>query len=520
MPVDTSMYGAPQPPNLMGTLSAAAGIQNALNTNRLFQQEYNSKLGLSQIYKSAIDPTTGQLDTGKLNALLAGPDASNVTLGLPQAYQNSQEAQQRNLDIQQKQLGLAKQHLDTLESYVAPLLAKPNVNSQDIAATMGQAITVGHVNPETAANLFASLPKGPNGQIDESQVPAWLKQQQFRMLTLQQQFEAMNPTPTAVNTGGQTQLTAIPQVGPPHVVGTFANTLPPGTPTVGPGGIPQVIGPTSSGLQVPGGNQSAPSMPQAATSPAPGGLSGHGGVGVGINAPAATGRLQTGLAPGVADAMAHTAIAGADQGVALQKAADAIPQQKAILGNLETALNQFTPGPGSKWTKETAALFNRGLQGLGFKGVAADPVAAQEEFTKQAVNLAQAQFATLGGTGTDAKLDSTMHTSPSEGLSKLGNQKIIQLLKGNADAIAVKNQEWQKYVQAGNSPGDYAKFSTEFNKEYDPRVFQSVYMSPKDWAATVKAMSPSEKTQLRQSYNLAVEKGWIPHPAAGAVSGR
>jgi hypothetical protein len=212
-----------------------------------------------------------------------------------------------------------------------------------------------------------------------------------------------------------------------------------------------------------------------------------------------------------AEAAANTAAtASAEQGVALQKAADTVPQQKALLGNLDAALDQFTAGPGADWKKVATAFANTVLP----NGMQIHPeaIASQEEFNKQALQLAQQQFQTLGGTGTDAKLDSTMHTSPNEALSSLGNKGIIQLLKGNADAIAVKNQEWQQWLSQGHGPETYGAFSTQFNKTYDPRVFQSTYMSVPQRQDMLKGMTGAEKTQFRQSYNMAVDNGWIPDP--------
>jgi hypothetical protein len=203
----------------------------------------------------------------------------------------------------------------------------------------------------------------------------------------------------------------------------------------------------------------------------------------------------------------------AHQGAALQQAADSVPQQKAILGNLEAQLRNFTSGPNAQWARVAQAFVNTPLQAMGFAGFNPKAIASQEEFNKQAANLAQAQFQALGGTGTDAKLDSAMHTSPSEALSKQGNQNIINLLKGNADAIAVKNREWQAYLGDGHTPADYGKFSTEFNRQYDPRVFQAQYMSRQQRNELLNGMSKTEQAQFKRSYQSAVEKGWISRPS-------
>lgn len=529
MPVDTTMYGAPPPTNVMQTLGGAAGIMNSLNQNRLFNQQFQSNVALSNAAKQSVDDQ-GNFDPAKYRALVAGGPAGYM---LPQAVEQSQQIQKGQIDINQSQYNLLKDHLTTLSNYLGPLaqgiptgqkdqngnpvLRDPT--GSDVATTIGHAITTGVATPQEGANIWATLPRDQQGNVDPTQVKAWAMNQLQRVQGAAQQYGIVNPAPTPVSTGGQTHLIVAPQVGVPRDVGQIANTLPPTTPTVGPGNVPQALGPTSSALQVPAPVAPPPTPAPAAASPpgtSPSPLA-NAMPGTGPSAaspgpaPTANGRVQTGLAPGVSEAATETAGASAKQGVTLQQAADQVPQQKALLGNLEGALNAFTPGPGSKWTNETGALFNRAIQAMGGKGVATDSVSAQEEFNKQALQLAQSQFQALGGTGTDAKLDSTMHTSPNAALSKLGNQGIINLLKGNADAIAVKNREWQQYQQE-HGPQSYGQFSTQFNKAYDPRVFASAYMSAPDKQRMISGMSKPEQAQFRQSYNFAVQNGWVPDP--------
>lgn len=513
MPVDTSSYPQPQPaPNFAQTLGSVAGTIGQLNQNKLFGQQYQTNLATSQIYKEAMNPD-GSIDQGKLtNLLQSNPSAA---YGIGPVLEQSQQIQHQNIANQQAKYDLLKNHLTTLAGYLGPLASgNPTVN--DVAATIGHAISTGVATPQEAANFWSTLPRDQQGNPDPTQIKSWAQDNLQRVQTAAEQYGITNPAPVQVNTGGQTHLTVMPQNGPIHDVGKIDNTLPPMATRQNINinhGAPMAIGPITSELQVPG--QTASQAQASALAGSMPGLSGNGG---GNTQPspataAPSGMVQTGLAPGEAEAQQHQAVAGADQGVTLQKAADTVPQQKAILGNLEAALRNFTSGPGADWRKVAGALANTPLQAVGFSGFNAKSIASQEEFVKQATNLAQSQFATLGGTGTDAKLESTMHTSPNETLSKQGNQNIINLLKGNADAIAVKNQEWQKFQQqSGNGPGDYGKFSTQFNTEYDPRVFQSQYMGAADRASMLKGMTKGEQKQFRQSYNLAVEKGWIPDP--------
>lgn len=472
--IDTSSYGKGYTaPNPLETLSNVAKVKGQLNQNMLFQQDYNSKLGLSQIYKDAIDPQTGQLDPEKMRALMAGPQGGNVTLGMPEAIKNSQEAQGRNLGIEKSQIDLARQNMTTAESYLSPLLAHPNPSSSEIAQALSDAMTKGHLKQEVALDLYSSLPRGQNGDVDEAKIRPWLQQQQMRMMDMKQRFDAMNPVPQAIDAGNQIDLMRLPQVGQPSQAGVIEKGLPPTTPVF---------------------NSQTNQMEFA---------------GSGGGRPGASGGMAAAPPLGASEAAGVDATASAQQGVQLQQEADQVPAQKSLLGNLEGALSKFEPGPGQDWKNEVKKFANINNP----FGNIFDPskIASQEEFNKQATQLAQAQFKTLGGTGTDSKLDSAMHTSPNEALSKMGNKGIIAMLKGNVDAIAAKNQAWQTFKQS-HGPQSYGQFSTEFNKTYDPRVFQTQYLTPDDNKKMLSGMTKAEQKAFYNSYRTALENQWVKLP--------
>ncbi len=475
--IDTSIYQHQvKPANPLETLSGITGLQTQMNQNKLFQQQFQTNRAVSDIYKQAIKPD-GTIDPQKLNSLLATDP--NASYGLPQAYQGSQEAQQRNLGIEQTQIDLARKNMQTAESYLSPLLAHPNPSSSEIVGALSEAMTKGHLKQDVAMDLFSSLPRGPDGQIDETKITPWLKQQQMRMMDMKQRFDAMYPAPTMVNNGQAQIPVRLPQIGEPSQAGpAIQNQLPPTTPVFN----PQTNAPGYLGASGGGGAQ--------------------GGQGGGI---------QSGPALGAAEAASVDASASANQGVQLQSEADQVPAQKALLGNLEGALDKFEPGPGQGWKNEAKKFANLNNPfGQIFNPAS---IASQEEFNKQATQLAQAQFKTLGGTGTDSKLDSAMHTSPNETLSKMGNKGIIAMLKGNVDAIAAKNQAWQQFKQA-HGPQSYGQFSTEFNKTYDPRVFQSQYLTVDDRKKMLSGMTKDEQKGFIGAYRKALESGWVKLPGA------
>ncbi len=188
-----------------------------------------------------------------------------------------------------------------------------------------------------------------------------------------------------------------------------------------------------------------------------------------------------------------------------------MPQTRAILDNLDRELEGFTPGPGADYRRIGKAFANtmipESLQGtLGF-----DPksIADQEGFNKLAFQLAQNQFQALGGTGTDAKLDSAMHTSPNELITKLGNKGIMQLLKGNTDAIAAKAKAWNAW-QKVHGPDSMADFNEEFNQNFNPRVFQFKYIPKKDRQSWYRSMSPEDRRSFEEATDYAMDRKWVP----------
>lgn len=476
--VDTSTYPKLKNGNPLETVAGFANLQNTLNQNKLFQQQFQTNQAVSNIYKQAINPD-GTIDQAKLSTLLQSDP--NASYGLPQAYQQSQEAQRRNIDIDIAKVQQAQTHLQAISGYLAPLL-KPGSTSAQVSQALAHAVTNGVANTDEAARVWATLPRGPNGQIDESQIPVWAQQQQLNVMNAQERLNAMSPAPTLVNTGQAQIPMRFPQVGQPTQAGPgIQNELPPGT---------QRYNPVTRQMEYigPGGGMGG------------GGQSGGQGSGGGL-----------GAAPplGAPEAASVDAQFGAKQGTELQSMADNVPARKALLGNLEGALTQFTSGPGQNW-KMVAKNFANANSPF---GNIFDPksIASQEEFNKQAVQLAQAQFQALGGTGTDAKLDSAMHTSPNDALSKLGNKGIIAMLKGNEDAIAAKNRAWQAWKQQ-NGPESYGRFSTEFNKSYDPRVFQSQYLSADDRKKMLSGMTKQEQKGFLNSYRTALNNGWVQLP--------
>lgn len=189
----------------------------------------------------------------------------------------------------------------------------------------------------------------------------------------------------------------------------------------------------------------------------------------------------------------------------LTHAAQAWGDVHGQLSNFRTLVDQIASGPKAGSLKTIGQIATQfGLAPPSAK----NDTAAMEEAGKLAYQIAQRQFQQLGGTGTDSKLDSAMHTSPSEFLTREGNRRIIPLLQGNNDALKAQAEAYQTW-KASHGPQEFSKFVTQWNQHYDPRVFQAAYMAPAEVAALKKGMGKDERQNFDAFSAFAKSKGWL-----------
>jgi hypothetical protein len=223
---------------------------------------------------------------------------------------------------------------------------------------------------------------------------------------------------------------------------------------------------------------------------------------------------QTGLRPGISEAASGMGTGSAGMANTLTQAAATSMTRKGMLGNLEEDLQHFTSGPGADWTKLAKAWVNRNVpvpKTWQDTGGILDPksIASQEQFIKQSAMLANAQFQSLGGTGTDNQFNTTFSTSPNEALSQLGNNGIIRLFKGNEDAIQAQNKEWRAWLKAGNPADSFADFQSDFQSHFDPRAFQFKYIPAKERQSYINNMDPADRQRFLHDLTYARKKSWV-----------
>lgn len=482
-------------------LSANAGSGNLLQTLqgatqlRGLQQQQQANIAASQAYKDATDPVTGAIDYNRLTAALSqGPAAYN----LPQIQQQVNEARNSTLNYDKGQLEMAQKRIDLLSGGFGSLLASNNITPASVMQLASQGIRQGLFTPEEAVSFTSDMPTDP------AQLNNWAKQKYVGFSQNADRLKTLLPQTQTINTGAQQVITAIdPVTGQPTGRQTiFNNQLSPeaaSQPT-------QVFDPATNTMRTITREQfSTMAQPGAAAGGIP--AIGGGALGTGrINAAPGAPGLQAAPALGSAEAAQVVGKASAENSQALQRQADAAPQTIYQFQNMRAALPDIDTGPGTDWRNQAAAFATAVSPEIAAKiGVDPQKVASYEEFKKYATQAAQATLAGLGE-GTDSKLASAYAANPGTNLSKLGNQHLLDVLIAGQRATLAKNQAWQA---SGLPPEQYNKFSTQWNKEIDPRVFAAQDMDPSARYKMLDSLPKKDQEAFKRSYINARNLGYV-----------
>ncbi|WP_205548635.1 hypothetical protein [Pseudomonas carnis] len=489
MAIDTSIaLQASQQPNLLQTLMTATQLKGAMA-----QQDANT--AASQAYKASTRPD-GSIDYGALTAALSqGPAAYN----LPQIQAQVNEARNSALNYDKGKLEMAQKRTDLLSGGFGGLLASGNVTPQAVMQLASTGIRLGLFTPEEAVNFTADMPSDPG------QLMNWVRQTYVGFSTDADRLKTLMPQTQVIDSGGQQQMMAIdPLTGQPRVTGVINNTMSPGDAN----SFVQVYDPVSQSMR-------SVTKAQAAAMANGGAQVSQGDLPQGQPGALGSGRLQpASQAPGLQAAPALGAqeaaqVIGkgsAEASLSLQAQADSAPQSIYQFQNMREKLSDINTGPGTDW-RNTAAAFVTGISPEIAAKIGIDPrkIASAEEFKKYAT---QATLATLAGLGegTDSKLASAAAANPGTQLSKLGNQQLIDVLIAGQRAILAKNQAWQS---SGLPPEQYNKFSTQWSRDIDPRVFVAQDM---DQAGRYKMLDSLPKRDQE-----AFKQSWVKARAAGYV---
>ena len=504
---------APQP-NLLQQAGQVAQVGGQLQQFRREQETFGAQKQIGDALRTSLDPNTGELDANKFREAIAGnPMAAFLA---PQALAQAKSLQLGAIQIQQAQAQVGMTRLNNLRQSLGGLLANPQVTRDDVNKAVFSLVSLPeNERPFSAATAASQLRDLPN---DPTAIRQWLLQ---HLLSTDQGIahaQTFLPQPMSVNQGGQV---TIKNRDP--ITGSISNapgqsTLPM-TPTPAERNEPtQTIGPDNRPrIQT---RQDTLPMVDGQGSPLGGGRyprpQGQGAPGPQANAGPPPSSAQVGFRPGEAAAQEIVSKEAAANASQLMTQSQETRNVDATLQNLDNLVQKFASGPAANWQRIGGAAWNRIAPGI----LQFDPksIASQEEFNKQTLSLAAQQFKALGGTGTDGQLNTVLSTSPNELITRQGNRGIIAMLRGNNAALQVKAEEWQKWLQSGKGPETYSEFTTKFNREYDPRVFQSLYLDAAARKAMTNAMRPPDLAEYRRAWQVAIEKGWVDPKTLGAAS--
>lgn len=467
--------------NPLTTVGQAATALQALNQNKLFQQEFGARSAIGPIYQQSIDPKTGKLDTNKLLSLAS--QNPNVAFKAGELAAEALGREQTQLGISGAELEQATKRRQAFMDATSSLLADPQVGQADatprVLSATSDLIGQGILTPEQGIQALVSFPKDPAQQRE------WLTRIFLNSLPAGERGAAMFGQPQMVETGAAIVPTAVsPLTGTRPIGAPIAKTLTPG----------EQAAPRQAFVNGQPGTVPTGAVVDEYGRPRAGGVGGPGGF------------LPTGPRLGQEAAASTTGTKSAEQGIALQQTADQVPTRRAALLSMREQLDNFESGPMADQMARLGALAAE--FGYASPKMTAS-TKATEEFNKLSTQIVLGQVAALGGAGTDDKLAAGIKGNPNSALSKMGNRSVIALMLGNEDAIAAKNEAWQRWLAAGHGPESYGSFSTQFNRLWDPRVFQSQYMSPEERAGLVNGMTKSERGKFERALRNAQVAGWI-----------
>ncbi len=293
-----------------------------------------------------------------------------------------------------------------------------------------------------------------------------------------------------------------------------------------------------AGAPVPGapgvGNGYAPNPPPAPTGqqdgyPPPMGQGGN--AAPGMQAPSAAAApppapgapMPVGLAPATQAGLDAAGKASADQWASQQQlvggSAGRIYQLRSALGDLQ-ALGTTGTGP-SAGTVNTVKSYISSLPVIGgMAGFDPNQIADYDKANKYLQAYASARAGAHGGT-TDSQLATTLSSNASTHISNLAAQQVVQANIGLERMDQAQIAGFQTGLDPATgvptgqhpTPDQYSDYAARWNSNMDPRAFIADQLSPQQFGQTVAGMQPNERARFQQTFNTAVQNGWIEKPS-------
>ena len=495
MPLDPSIPLGVQQQSPFAALQQPIQTAATLQGLRQNQMRLGANQAISEAYRQSVDPTTGEVDFGKLQAL-AGQNGAGAFL--PEFM--GQIAQQRNSQLQYDtgKLEQAMKQQQAVRSTIGSVALDPNLGKTDMSQHIAQQI-VGMVQngilpQDMAVRELKSIPGDPALQA------AWVRNHLMNSLSGEAKIKALMPQMQAINTGGATNIVAIdPMTGRPTVTGTMQNTVSPDTLVQN----VDVVGPDGAHYAITKGQQLAgmAAQPGGATASGQGytGRYQQGGV---------PGGVQTSLGP--AQQSALTAQGGSSNTAAqdLHNAAADAPMRLNLLQQARDSLAGINTGPGSDWRNTAKSFFNAMSPDLAKKIGWTGDVQNYDEFKKILTNYASSVSGSLGA-GTDARLNAAITGNANPGISKMANEDILAKTMAAEKMRAAQDYAFQN---SGLTTDKFNQWQSQWNKNVNPDAFVFTSMSPAQQQSFLKRQSPAQLAKFKSDLGNLVRAGLIQMP--------
>jgi hypothetical protein len=461
--VDTSIYPKANQNSLVETLGQVQNLQNARETNKLLQQQQ----------------TQGQIS------------------------------------IDQSKIDLAHQQYGRLSQFLGSLAQDPRVGTaeghQILLDATQQAVDQGWITPDVAKVEIANMPQDP------TKIPQYLQSLNTRVLGAQEQFGQIYGTPTTYNNGNQqipatvSPITGVRPIGAPIQTQTSPSERAELVQTTDAQGRTVMV-PKGQFLSKAGVNpltavpETAPqgqenrlvpppmpvqrgNLPPVQTQQAP-------AVGVVTSPPAGEIEAQTRSAAASSDRLSE------DTARERTYQQDVIPLMKAK--DALEALGTTGTGPGTEQINEVKSF----LTSMGIISPQ-DEVKNFDEARKYLVQFARG----AGDTGTNDKLAAAFAGNPSLGIS---NAASVDVVKTALSLRRLQNAQVRAFAASGESPANYAKWSTEFNSQQDPIAYGFDMLDGAKRQKYFKGLNEADKQKFLKSLKTATELGLVAPPSVNS----
>lgn len=507
MPLDPSIALGVKPPDPFAALQQPIQTATTLQNLRQNQTRLNANQAISDAYRQSVDPNTGEVDFGRLQALASQNGAGAF---LPEFM--GQIAQQRNSQLQYDtgKLEQAMKQQQQLRGMIGSLAVDPRLGKDDISLDIsGQiinAVQSGLLPQDQAIRELKEVQKRIGSPSEQA---SYVRNHLINSLSNEAKLQAIMPKVVTADTGlGTAFMNQNPLTGemtPNTFVAkglTQSELAAPKTITMPDGSQRQVT--TEQWLKMMNGG-SPTGSPGGQPSPTGGNYTGRYPTGSGgSGAPG----VQTGLAP--AQQAALTAQGASSNAAAqdLHNAAADAPMRLNLLQQARDSLAGINTGPGSDWRNTAKSFFNAlapdTMKKIGWTG----DVQNYDEFKKILTNYASSVSGSLGS-GTDARLNAAITGNANPGISKMANEDILVKTMAAEKMRAAQDYAFQN---SGLTTDKFNQWQSQWNKAVNPDAFVFTSMSPQQQQAFIKRQSPAQLAKFKSDLGNLVRAGLIQMP--------